>query len=391
MKLNSNMDSNITNENFSESSKTEISYNLLEVVSSLWQWRRKAFILTLSITIGTLIISFFIPDYYTATCTFVPANEERDLFGREGKNNSMYGDEAAVDRATIFASSAPLIDFMVKEFDLPNRYGINASTPKGQDRVSRRFLKLFKLKKNDHGGIDLSMQDRDPQMAAKMLSAAISKIDGLYKQATASNKDQMMRTYEGAISSKRNELKVIGDSLFLLRKKYSVFDVGKQGEILSELIVETESQLTENIAKLESYKATGGRPDSIINITARVKGYAKKLEIINNKSDSMSGSINLNAYNEAREVILFYDSQTKSINEDIGEIIKEYSRFKAQANSKASSLIILEPVQLPKIKSYPVRSLLVVAAFFASIVIALIGVLIIELNKKVDWKTVFAK
>jgi capsule polysaccharide export protein KpsE/RkpR len=384
------MDSNNQN-NLTDEIKNDVNFHLLDLLSSLWKWRKKIITLSAIITLGTLLVSFFIPNYYTASCIFVPSNEERDLFANEGKNNSIYGDEDAVDRGIIIAKSTPLIDFMVKEFDLSKRYGIDASTPKGQDRVSRRFLKLFKLKKNDHGGIELTLQDTDPVMASKMLSAALNRIDALYKQATASNKDQMMKTYEDAISSKRNELKTIGDSLFVLRKKYSVFDVEKQGEVLSELIIETESQLTENIAKLESFKATGGRPDSIINLTARVKGYTKKLEIINNKSDSVNGSINLNAYNEAREAILFYDSQTKSINEDIGEIIKEYSRFKAQATSKASTIIILEPVQIPRIKSYPVRSLMTLAALIASIFISIVGVLIIDLNIKVDWKSIFGK
>jgi capsule polysaccharide export protein KpsE/RkpR len=224
-----------------------------------------------------------------------------------------------------------------------------------------------------------------------MLNTAIQKIDALYKQATSSNKDQMMQTYEDALKAKRNELKDISDSLFYLRKRYNVFDVKKQGELLSELVVETESQLFENIAKLEAFKSLGGKQDSIINIGARVKGLYKKLELLKTKADTSNTSVNLNAYNEAREKIFYYDNQISYINIDIGEIIKEYTRFKTQAESKASSLIILEPVQIPKIKSYPLRSLMVIAAVFISLVIGLIASLILDLNNRIDWKTVFGK
>jgi capsule polysaccharide export protein KpsE/RkpR len=384
------MDSNQQNDKMSLSNQPDLSFNLLDLLASLWRWRKQIIILTAAVSLGTIIISLFLPNYYTATCTFVPANEDKDLFGKDSKNNSMYGDEEAVDRAIIFANSAPMVDFMVNEFKLAERYAINANTPKGESRVSKRFLKLYNIKKNDHGGIEISMQDKDPKMAAKMLSAAIAKIDALYKQATQPNKDLMLKTYEAALDNKRKELKTIGDSLYVLRKKYAVFDVKTQGELLSTLLMDTESQLAENTAKLEAFRKIG-RADSIANLTAKVQGLNKKLEILNSKSDSANSSISVNAYNEGREMIMYYDAQTESINEDIGEILQEYTRFKAQASSTTSSIITLEPVQVPKIKSYPIRSIMGLAAAFLSFMVGIIGALVIDLNKRIDWKDVLNK
>lgn len=384
------MDSNQQNDKMSLSNQPDLSFNLLDLLASLWRWRKQIIILTAAVSLVTIIISLFLPNYYTATCTFVPANEDKDLFGKDSKNNSMYGDEEAVDRAIIFANSAPMVDFMVNEFKLAERYAINANTPKGESRVSKRFLKLYNIKKNDHGGIEISMQDKDPKMAAKMLSAAIAKIDALYKQATQPNKDLMLKTYEAALDNKRKELKTIGDSLYVLRKKYAVFDVKTQGELLSTLLMDTESQLAENTAKLEAFRKIG-RADSIANLSAKVQGLNKKLEILNSKSDSANSSISVNAYNEGREMIMYYDAQTESINEDIAEILQEYTRFKAQASSTTSSIITLEPVQVPKIKSYPIRSIMGLAAAFLSFMVGIIGALVIDLNKRIDWKEVLNK
>jgi capsule polysaccharide export protein KpsE/RkpR len=384
------MDSNQQMDKSSLSNQPDLSFNLLDLLASLWRWKKQILILMSAVSLGTVVISLFLPNYYTASCTFVPANEDKDLFGKDSKNNSMYGDEEAVDRAIIFANSAPMVDYMVKEFKLAERYAINASTPKGESRVSKRFMKLYNVKKNDHGGIEISMQDKDPQMAAKMLNAAIAKLDALYKQATQPNKDLMMKTYEAALDNKRKELKDIGDSLYLLRRKYAVFDVKTQGELLSTLLMDTESQLAENSAKLEAFRKIG-RADSIANLTAKVQGLNKKLEILNSKSDSVNSSISVNAYNEGRELIMYYDAQTVSINVDIAEILQEYTRFKAQASSTTSSIITLEPVQIPKIKSYPVRSIMVLAAAFLSLMIGIMGALVIDLNKRIDWKEVLNK
>lgn len=383
------MDSNQQNDKLSLSNQPDLSFNLLDVVASVWRWRKQILILTVVVCLTTVVVSLFLPNYYTASCTFVPANEDKDLFSKE-KQNGMYGDEEAVDRAIIFANSAPLVEYMVKEFKLDQRYNISAASPKGESKVSKRFKKLYNVKKNDHGGIEISMQDTDPQMAAKMLTAAIAKIDALYKQATQPNKDLMIKTYETALENKRKELKSNGDSLFVLRKKYAVFDVKTQGELLSTLLVETESQLSESAAKLEAFKRSG-RQDSIANLTAKVQGLNKKLEILNSKSDSVNSSISVNAFNEGREMIMYYDAQNYSINNDMAEILKEYTRFKAQATSNTSSIITLEPVQVPKIKSYPVRSIMVLAAAFLSIMIGLIAALVFDLNKRIDWKEVLNK
>ena len=143
------MDSNQQNDKLSLSNQPDLSFNLLDVVASVWRWRKQILILTVVVCLTTVVVSLFLPNYYTASCTFVPANEDKDLFSKE-KQNGMYGDEEAVDRAIIFANSAPLVDYMVKEFKLDQRYNISAASPKGESKVSKRFKKLYNVKKNDH-------------------------------------------------------------------------------------------------------------------------------------------------------------------------------------------------------------------------------------------------
>jgi hypothetical protein len=94
-------------------------------------------------------------------------------------------------------------------------------------------------------------------------------------------------------------------------------------------------------------------------------------------------------YNEGREKILFFESKINNINRDIGEIYREYDKFRAQATSNTSALIIYEPVQIPKIKSWPIRSVLVIASMFLSLLLGLTGALLLDLNKRIDWKTIF--
>ena len=366
-----------------KSEELDLRFNLLDLIGVIWRWRKRILILIAVVVIGTIVTTLLLPNYYTAQATIIPGNEEKDLFGNDGKNKSIYGDEDAVDRVMIFARSALLVDFMVTEFDLANRYDINNSTPKGESKVAKRFLKLYNVKKNEYSGIEVSVQDTEPTKAAEMVKAVLARIEELYKQATSSNKNLILQTYEEALSEKKKELDMISDSLIRLRKKYRIYDIKMQGEILASMVVNTEAKLAEDEAKLNSYKTKGGRQDSIINISARVRGMRYKLEMLNSQSDTGSSSINLKSYNEGREQVMFFENQIESLNDDISNILTEYSQFKAQANSKAG-LIILEPVQVPRIKSYPVRSLMVIGSIFLAIVIGILGALVLELNKKIN-------
>lgn len=369
----------------------DVSFNLLEIISAVWKWRKMILILMLVVTLGSIIISLLMPNYYTATATIMPANEDKDLFGNDTKNNGLYGDEDAVDRTIIFANSTELVNYMIREYHLAKRYRINTSTPKGESKVAKRFRKLYNVKKNEYSGIELSMQDTDPDSSAVMLTDAIHKLERLYKDATAINKSGYLKTYESTLADKRKELASMRDSLVSLRRRYNIFDVEKQGEYLASTLVSTQTQLAESQAKLNAFLRSGGRRDSIIVLTARVEGLKSKLALLNSQSDSLNGSMSLKTYNEGKEKVLFYETQIERLNEDIGETNVNYSQFKTQAKTKANSIIVLEPVQIPKVKSSPVRSLIVIAAAVLAFILGLLAALVLELNKRVDWKQVFAK
>jgi uncharacterized protein involved in exopolysaccharide biosynthesis len=371
-----------------ETPELDLSFNLLDVIGAVWRWRKMVILLTAVIVAGTVVVTLLLPNYYKATLTIVPANEEKDLFGESTKNNGLYGDEDAIDRAIIFANSAPLVGFMIDSFKLAERYKINTSTAKGEDKVAKRFRKLYDVKKNEYSGIELSIEDTDPVLAAQMLEALKNRLAELYKQATAPNKALLLETYETALKDKRKDLQRMSDSLMLLRQKYNIYDVKQQGELLAEMMVNAESQLAESQAKLDAFRAQGGKRDSIINLTAKVRGLSRKLEMLRSQSDSSNSTITLKSYNEGREQILAYEDQIESLTEDMGEIQTEYAQFKAQAQSKAEAIIVLEPVEIPKVKSYPKRSIFVIAAAFLAGIIGIMGALVLELNKRIDWKTV---
>jgi uncharacterized protein involved in exopolysaccharide biosynthesis len=365
----------------------ELDFSLLHIIGTLVRWRKALSILVVAATLLTAVLSLFIPNYYTASATFIPANEDKQLFDTEnGENNSLYGDEDEVDRALIFAQSPVLIDFMIKKFNLAERYEIDNSSPKGEDKVNKRFRKLYHVKKNEYSGVEISIEDVEPVFAAQMLDTLIQKLDMLYKNATADNKKMIINTYENTLNDKKQELRQIMDTLMILRQQYGIYNVEQQSLLLASLIVQTESSLAESQAKLQIYTQKGGERDSIINLEARISGYSKKLALLQAENTDLQTAINLNKFNKGRDIILFYEAQVESISEELAEIANKFAQFRSTANSPTSSLIVVEGVQIPKIKSYPTRSLLVVGAAFLAFVLGAAGLILLETYRRVDWQ-----
>jgi uncharacterized protein involved in exopolysaccharide biosynthesis len=370
-------------------SQEKNSYNLLDVLGILYRWQKFLIVLVITTAVGAVIVSSLLDNYYTAYATFVPTNEEQKLFDSAG-NLSLYGNDDAVSRALIFAESPQLVNHMINKFNLADRYDIDADSPKGQNQVEKNFKKLYDVKRNKHSGIEMSIQDKEPEMAAEMVREALRKIESIYREATSGNKVLIKKTYENAIDEKENELQRVSDTLTILRRKFNIYDVKAQSEALSEALTSTETNIINDEVKLETFLTMGAPRDSIINVTARLNGAKKKLLLMRggDLASNEETSANIYAFNRGRDEIIYWETKISNLNEELSYIITQFAKFKTHAYSNIAGIIVLEPVQVPNLKSYPIRSFMVIGSILVAIVLGVIGVIILDAYKRIDWKEV---
>lgn len=376
----------------SSQSNADYNYSLLDIIGTIFRWRKMIILLTVIVLIGTAIITLCIPNYYKAVATFMPINEEREMFssGSSTQNNSLYGDKDAIDRLLIMAESPLVIGKMVTTFNLAERYDIDASTPQGQDKVNKRFFKMLKVKKNQYSGIEISIEDTDPKEAARMVDSMLFYIQDFYKQSTAQSKKELVEVYEKAIQENKEELSIMMDSLIMLRSKYKIYDVKTQGEELGKLAVETEALLAESRYKLNIYNASGGQTDSAIIMRANIEGLTQKLSLLRATAEDTNSGISLARFNQGRDKILDYETRIEAASENLAAMQKKYAQFKAQVVTDKNAIIILDPVQIPFIKSYPSRSIMVLGAGFLALVLGCLGAILLDMYKSVNWTEVLS-
>ncbi|MFT5645551.1 MAG: capsule polysaccharide export protein KpsE/RkpR [Aureispira sp.] len=371
-------------------SKEKNSYSLLDIIGILFRWKKPLLALILSTTIGAIVVTLILDDYYTAYSTFVPTNEEQKLFDSAG-NLTLYGGDEAVSRVLIFAESTPFVDSMIFKFGLAEHYGIDDTAFGGRNKLEKHFKKLYDIKRNKHSGLQITIQDKDPIIAHDMVVVALAEIEELYRAATTDNKDLIKETYEAAIAEKEAELITIADTLTILRKQFNIFDVNQQSKALSGMLSSLEGRLAYDRAKLATFEEMRAPRDSIVNVKARIAGASNQRDLMRGgsiRNPEVETSSDIYAFNEGRDPVIYWETKIANLNEELSLIITQFAKFKTHAYSNIAGIIVLEPVQIPNLKSYPIRSFMVIGSTLVAIILGVIGVLILDTYKRIDWKEV---
>ncbi|MEN0004600.1 MAG: hypothetical protein AAF798_10660 [Bacteroidota bacterium] len=358
--------------------------NLIGVLKTLYKWRKQLIYLVLAAGIGTAIISLFLPNYYKSTGTFLAASPDRisseAYFPRGAIRTYYYGNDDDIDRIMTVAESSELINFLVDSFNLYEHYSINPDLPKSPDRVQKRFRKLYELKKTKRDAIELSVEDKDPEFAAKVARAALNKVDETTLELVRQSQRQELETLEDNIATKSSELIYLSDTLEALRKIYGIYNIMAQTELLPAQLAGTESKYIRENARLTALKETPGIPkDTIKMIQAKVRGIEEELKAI---------QLEMDTFNRGLPIIGVHEKMYLEANQKLTEDREHLKRVRATYKAKASAVIRIEDPQVPIVKSRPRRSIIVITAFAIALIFGVIGIFLLEFYRDVNWKEV---
>lgn len=363
--------------------------NLLEVIRILFRWRKHLIITVAIAAIGSVIISLVLPVYYEATTTLLPVNpllkSPNHVFGTSTENPEPFGTEEDLDRMLAIAESKELTDYVIKEFDLYNHYNIDSSEVKAPYKIKKKLFKLYNAQKNEYGEIEVSVEDKDKDLARDMANAIRVKIDKIDQELMRENQLSTVKMYEKELNGKDDYLRLMKDSLSNLRQKYGIYDIKAQGEFVSQTIPKLQSQLAGARGGLKYYQGIGQR-DSARVLEARVRELSGQLSAFSGTGEGF----NLSTFNEGREKILFIEQFLESYSEEVAEQREIYRRYKSVAESNIPSIYTVEAAYTPVVKSYPVRWLIVIGSTFVAFVLALMAILLLDRYSDVKWKEILS-
>lgn len=358
--------------------------NLLGVVETVFKWK-KIILWTCGITaVGAIIIALLLPVYYQSTTTFYAASPDlatpEAIFGESGTAPDYYGTENDMDRILSIAKSGELMDFMIDSFQLYEHYDIDPDSPLGPYYVRLEFGEHFDVIKTKYDAIELSIEDQDKELAARMTNAARDRIAAIAQRLVKESQSQLLTVFENNISQKTSLLDSLNGQLQAVRLQYGVYNPIAQSESLSELVAKAESKLYNAQAKLEAMQTSGGRfRDSILLLKANIKGYENEILKVNQR---------LGNFNQGMAQVEVLKNVQTEASEALGKDKEHYKQIKAAYGADFPTVMLLEPGAVPLIKSRPKRALLVVGATLVAFIFSIIGILLFDTYREVEWRKI---
>jgi len=360
--------------------------NLLGILKTLFKWKKPIILICLLAGIGSSIIVLLLPVYFQASTTFIVASPDQAkpemLFSQGNLKPELFGNTNDIDRVLTIAESNELINFLIDSFQLYQHYDIDPKASKAAYYVKQVFFDLYDIKKTKRDALQLTMEDQDPALAAAMARSAREKIGQITQRLLKEGQQKTIAAFQKDIETKEAYLKIYGDSLAQLRDTFGIYNSDAQTESLTEKLNKSRSQLAFNKARVISLKAQKGQRDTIRNIQSKVAGLEDEVTFL---------TAQLKRFNEGMAPISIVERQYFETNLSLGQVQEKMKQYKTAFESPISTLLLIEEADVPIIKSRPKRTITVLAATMVAFLFSVIGVLLFDTYKDINWREIFSE
>jgi capsule polysaccharide export protein KpsE/RkpR len=365
--------------------------NLLEVIQALYRQRRVILNVCLVALVASVSISLLLDNYYEAKTVFYPtsprlANPEL-LFGYTGQVTDYFGSDRDLDRLAEIARSREVEDFLIERFDLYTHYGIDSTSKRGIHKLRKRLRKLYTVQKNKNDAIELTVEDRDPQVAADMANAARQKIDEIAQRLTKESQLKLLNAFENNLKRKQVELERLADSLRRLQAFYNIYDVGTQSAQIAGQLSLADLEVIRYRARLEVLESDPNVPrDTLAFIRANLKAYEQQRQQLR-AAGGNTEVLTVDRLNEAVPRIAILQDMHYQARKQLTYDLERYNQILATYSTDIPALLVIEAAEPPPVKSRPMRSLIVLASLLGTFLFTSLAVLVADAYRGVRWRS----
>lgn len=304
----------------------------------MWKWRRALIITTLSGAALAVVFSLMMENYFKSVAIVFPAKTSSvDYKLNAGADKiSDLGEEEQAEQLLQILKSAEIRDSIINKYNLMKHYKIDKGADFAKTKLHKRYSKNISVERTRYGSIEVEVWDTDPKLASNIA----------------------------------NDIVRLGDTVFNRMIKARVTEpylaVKNQWDAYNQEIIEN--------TKVLSRLADSG-----------VVSRDQRMELFRNLIDAKkSGDGELVSYIQRRidatdKYGAEYDAAHNLMDErfvQMAEFKAVLDQAKAGANSKMKHHFPVEKAVPAERKEYPVRSLIVIVAAFASFVLMLITLIL---------------
>jgi len=307
-------------------------FNNTNLINLLLKWRiHLMVILAVALVLAVIFSSpFFITPKFKSVGVVYPANV------------SPYSEESETEQMFQILQSQDIMDSVITKYDLSKHYKISTDYKYYKTALYYEYSQNLKIEKTPYDAIRIEAFDKDPGMAADIVSSIIDFYNKKVERMHKGKYLEVMDMYEGLLASKQRDIDSLKRALYILSVESGLLGFDQSSEEIMRGYLRTVTSgaagniNTSEVKRLkDNMERKGG---DLILITERIKHEA-------------------NSYSafkvEYEDALRFYHANLTYCN------------------------VITQPFPSDK-KSYPVRWLIVAMTFILTFFFAIVVILMVE-------------
>ncbi|MBM2815928.1 MAG: lipopolysaccharide biosynthesis protein [Ignavibacteria bacterium] len=372
-------------EQASLSSITPGMYNLL----LLFRFKYWILSIVLIITGLSIILSLYLPNYYTALVNVVPPKSgSTGMEGAMGNITSalrefgmtQVGGKTEGYSLMAVLKSRSLLDSIIINFDLINVYKIKDSSFE-QARLELDDNMEITIEKN--GNYTIYITDISPVRAAEIANKTVDYANKIAVELSQRESTQNRKYMEDRLNVIDSTIKALSEILKNISSEKLIFSPLEQARSISTALSELKAKKIENEIYLDLFRQRFGENDYATKLQSRlVEQFTEKLKDAETKP-GFAGNFTIK---EAAGVGINYlkiYTEIETYSKVKAALMPMFEKMKLDEVRSAENFYFLDKAIPPEKKSKPKRSLIIIGAFVSSLILTILVIFLIDSLKRV--------
>ena len=363
-------------------------FNSMKIISAIFRFKYFIIIFTILVTAAMAAYWFSQPNWYKSTVNLVPPKASGSAF------ESMMGNISSTLRnfgitkigpktdnsysLNVILVSRTVKDSIIRKYNLRKIYQMEKAKA---EELRAAFDENLDITVEMDGNYTISISDTDPVRASVMTNDYVDIANQLSMDIAKREASYNRNYLETRIKAIDSALAQTSDSLSKYSSKYQIYQPEEQATSIGKALIDIKSEIIKQEINLELMRVTYGENDPLTKVQERIIAELKnKLSSAENEP-GFAGKFSMNqATGVGIEYMRLYsDYETAAkVKAYLGPILEE-QKINEYRDTKA--FLVLDKAIPPDKKDRPKRSVYIAGAFFGSIVLSVMFVVIsVQIN-----------
>jgi tyrosine-protein kinase Etk/Wzc len=351
---------------------------MLAVLTAILRWKQFIASTTTAVTCVTAICLLLVPNTYTAEATILPPQQQQSSLAALASGalgglassglTSQLGLKNPADLYLGMVKSRTVADALISTFHLQSVYGTKLHSDTRRALAARSSFTSGK-----DSLITISVQDRNPEQAAKLANAYVTELRKLTQGLALTEAAQRRVFFEQQLRQTKDDLANAEVAMKETQQKTGMIDLGSQAKAVIENIGKTRGEIAAREVELRAMRtfATEQNPKYVMlqQELAGLRAQEAKLE----REEPGGNGDPVIATAKVPAAALEYVRKLREVKyrEALFELLaKQYEAAKLDESRNTTSIQMVDSATEPDRKSAPNRGILTILAFLATAIVS---------------------